>query len=41
MADLAYYDPARDWTVEPLEYEAVVARHAEDSSGPRAHFRVT
>jgi len=40
VADLAYYDPTRGWTVEPLEYEAVVARHAEDPSGPRARFRV-
>ena len=40
VADLAYYDPARGWTVEPLEYEAVIARHAEDPSGLRARFRV-
>jgi len=40
VADLAYYDPTRGWTVEPLEYEAVVARHAEDPSGPRARFGV-
>ena len=40
VADLAYYDPARGWTVEPLEYEAVIARHAEDQSGLRARFRV-
>ena len=40
VADLAYYDPARGWTVEPLEYEAIIARHAEDPSGLRARFRV-
>ncbi len=40
VADLAYYDPARGWTVEPIEYEAIIARHAEDESGPRARFRV-
>ena len=39
-ADLAYYDEARGWTAEPVEYEAIVARHAEDDSGPRARFRV-
>jgi beta-glucosidase len=40
VADLGYYDPARGWTVEPLEYEAIIARHAEDQSGLRARFRV-
>ena len=40
VADLAYYDPARGWTVEPLEYEAIIARHAEDPSGLRARFWV-
>ena len=40
VADLAYYDPVRGWIVEPLEYEAVVARHAEDPSGLRARFWV-
>lgn len=40
VADLAYYDPARGWTVEPIEYEAIIARHAEDAPGLRARFRV-
>ena len=40
VADLAYFDPARGWTIEPLEYEAIIARHAEDGSGLRASFRV-
>ena len=40
VADLAYYDIARGWTVEPLTYEAIVARHAEDENGPRARFTV-
>ena len=40
VADLAYYDAARGWTVEPLEYEAIVARHAEDASALHAYFRV-
>jgi beta-glucosidase len=35
--DLAYYD--RGWIVEPLEYEAIAARHAEDE-GLRVRFRV-
>ncbi len=39
-ADLAYFDPGRGWIVEPLEYEAVLARHAEDRSGLTARFRV-
>lgn len=40
VADLAYYDVARGWTVEPLTYEAIVARHAEDENGPRTRFTV-
>jgi beta-glucosidase len=40
IADLAYYDPARGWTVEPIEYEAMVACHAEDRSGLSARFRI-
>ena len=40
-ADLAYWDEAADgWVVEPVEYEAVVARHAEDAEALRAAFRV-
>lgn len=40
VADLAYYDATRGWVVEPLEYEAIIARHAHDDSGLRARFRV-
>jgi len=40
VTDLAYYDPARGWTVESVEYEAIIARHAEDPAGLRARFRV-
>jgi beta-glucosidase len=40
VADLAYFDAPRDWVVEPLEYEVVIARHAEDA-GLRARFRVS
>jgi beta-glucosidase len=39
VADLAYYDAARGWVVEPLEYEAVIARHAHDA-GLTARFQV-
>jgi beta-glucosidase len=39
-AELAYYDAARGWTVEPIEYEAIVVRDAEDTSVLRARFRV-
>ena len=37
VKDLAYYD--KGWIVEPIEYEAIAARHAEDD-GLRARFRV-
>ncbi len=40
VADLAYYDESRGWVVEPLTYEAIIARHAEDEAGLRARFRV-
>ncbi|HVU24235.1 MAG TPA: glycoside hydrolase family 3 C-terminal domain-containing protein [Opitutus sp.] len=39
-ADLAAYDPERGWTVEPAEYEAIVARDAE-AAGLTARFRVS
>ncbi len=38
VADLAYYDPDKGWTIEPIEYEAIVARHAEDPQPLRARF---
>jgi beta-glucosidase len=37
VSDLAYYD--KGWIVEPIEYEAIAARDAEDE-GRRARFRV-
>ena len=40
VADLAYYDEASGWVTEPGEYEAVVARHAQDDSGLTARFQV-
>jgi beta-glucosidase len=39
-ADLAYYDSAAGWVVEPIEYELVVGRHALDAGALRARFRV-
>ncbi len=39
-ADLAFYDASRGWLVEPIEYEATIARDAEDDSGPTTRFRV-
>jgi beta-glucosidase len=39
-ADLAYYDELRGWVVEPIEYEAIIARHAHDDSGLRTRFRI-
>lgn len=40
VADLAYYDDQRGWVVEPIEYEATVARHAHDRAGLSVRFRV-
>ncbi len=37
-AELAYYGPS-GWEIEPIEYEAIAARHAEDK-GLTARFRV-
>ncbi len=39
VAALADYDEARGWVVEPIEYDAIIARHAEDA-GLAARFRV-
>ena len=40
VADLAYYDVANGWTVERTDYDAIVARHAEDNAALSARFRV-
>lgn len=40
VADLAYYDSAQGWLVEPIDYEAIIARHAHDAAPLRARFRV-
>jgi beta-glucosidase len=41
VSELAYYDEPNGWVVEPLEYEALIAHHAEDRSALSARFRVT
>lgn len=39
VADLAYYDDtSHGWVVERIEYEAIIARHAEDEAGLRTRF---
>ncbi len=40
VADLAYRDKARGWVVEPGEYQAILARHAQDDSGTAVGFNV-
>ena len=40
VADLAYYDAARGWTVELIEYDVLIARHAEDLDPIQARIRV-
>lgn len=40
-ADLAYFDAATSgWVVEPINYVAIVGRHAADPDALRARFRV-
>jgi beta-glucosidase len=40
VADLAYFDVATGWVVEPITYTAIVGRHAQDPSAIRATFSV-
>ncbi len=40
VADLAWYDEAAGWTVEPIAYDVAVARHAHDTAAPTARFEV-
>ncbi|HWA84817.1 MAG TPA: glycoside hydrolase family 3 C-terminal domain-containing protein [Opitutus sp.] len=40
VAELGVYEASRGWTVEAIEYEAIVARHAEDA-GLTARFRAS
>jgi beta-glucosidase len=39
-ADLAYYDPANGWTVEPGHYEVIVGRHSLDDQALRTQFAI-
>ena len=40
VAGLAYYAGANSWIVEPIEYEIIVGRHANDAEALRARVRV-
>lgn len=40
VAALAYYAGANGWIVEPLEYEIIVGRHANDADALRTRMRV-
>jgi beta-glucosidase len=39
-ADLAYYDEAQGWVIEPIEYEISVGAHSLDPQALRGRFRV-
>jgi beta-glucosidase len=40
VAGLAYYAGANSWIVEPIEYEIIVGRHANDADALRTRMRV-
>jgi beta-glucosidase len=40
VAGLAYYAGANGWIVEPIEYEVIVGRHANDAEALRTRLRV-
>jgi hypothetical protein len=40
ISDLAYYDSYGGWTIEPIEYDVIVAHHALDPDARRARFAV-
>ena len=40
-SDLAYYDSAKGWIVEPGDYEAIIGRHSPDGEALRARFKVS
>lgn len=40
VTDLAYYDAASGWIIEPIVYEVIVGRHARDRDALRGRFRV-
>jgi beta-glucosidase len=39
-ADLAYYDEANGWTVEPGDYEVIVGRHSLDDEALRTQVQI-
>jgi Fibronectin type III-like domain len=41
VADVAYSDASHGWVVEPIAYEVIIARHAQNDSGLRARFPKT
>jgi beta-glucosidase len=40
VCDLAYYASTGGWSVEPIAYEVIIARHALDPQARRARFTV-
>ena len=40
VVDLAYYDAATGWVVEPIEYAVIVGRHALDKEALQAPLKV-
>ncbi len=40
VVDLAYYDAATGWVIEPIEYSAIVGRHALDEEALQAPVKV-
>jgi beta-glucosidase len=40
VAEIAWYDDATGWTVEPLAYDVAVAHHAHDADALKARFTV-
>jgi len=40
VSGLAYYDGTGGWSVEPIAYEVIIARHALDAQARRARFTV-
>src|SRR5205823_773866 len=40
VSGLAYYNASAGWSVEPIAYEVIIARHALDSQAHRARFTI-
>ena len=41
VGELAWYDETAGWTVEAIDYEAIVGHHAHDDAALARRFRVT